>query len=455
MSKWRQEFSATLGLAWPLILANLSQIALTTTDVVMMGWYSTDALAGGTLGANFYLTFFVVGLGIATATAPLLAHALGGRRRTHNQVRSIVQQGLWASLLYCLAAWVVLSRTEWILTWIGEPADLAKDAGAYVGTLQWGLLPGLWFLVLRCFVSALERPKPALLATIAAIIINAGGCWTLMFGQFGAPRLGLTGAGIASTFANTTTALVLAVFVLRDCRFRRYHLLARMWRLDLAWMAALLRLGLPMSLAAGFEITAFSAAALIMGFLGPQTVAAHAIAIQVAMITYMVPLGIGQAATIRVGLAAGADDHLGVRCAGRVALTIGIGFMAAMAVILIAVPDLVVGLFLDRRDPVHSETIRIAVTFLAVAAVFQVFDGAQCVGTGVLRGLKDTRMPMVFAAVGYWGVGLPLGTVLVFPGHMGGIGLWIGLALGLATVAALVLGRWSRIEPPGLSKPPP
>jgi len=179
-----------------------------------------------------------------------------------------------------------------------------------------------------------------------------------------------------------------------------------------------------------------------MGLIGASSVAAHAVAIQVASITFMVPLGVGQAATIRVGLAYGAQDNPSVRRAGWAALTLGVGFMAVIACVLLAIPRTVTGLFLDLTDPTAQEAIGLAVSFLTIVAIFQVFDGAQCVCSGVLRGLSDTRLPMIIAGIGYWCIGLPLGLYLAYPIHLGGGGLWIGLAVGLASVAVMMMTRW-------------
>ena len=450
--QWQQEFSALIRLSWPLIVANLAQIALTTTDVVIMGRYGAETLACGSLGANLYISFFVVGMGMASATAPLFAQAMGRRYRTHKSLRLILHQGLIATLVYSLLTWALLSQTEALLTLIGEPPELAKGAATYISTLKWGLLPALWFVVLRCFVSALQRPKSALIATGMAIVINAIACWALMFGRLGAPPLGLAGAGYASTLANATMALTLTGILLFDRTFQRFPVFTGLFQWDQSCLLTLLRLGLPMSVAAGFEISVFSIAAMAMGLIGPDSVAAHAVAIQVASITFMVPLGVGQAATIRVGLGFGAQDDGAVRRAGWSAVTLGVGFMAVIACVLLSVPQTVVGLFLDLSDPTTQRATGLAVSFLTIVAFFQVFDGAQCVCSGVLRGLNDTRVPMIIAGIGYWCIGLPLGLYLAFLTHLDGAGLWIGLAVGLGSVAVMMMGRW--IAHPALSKRP-
>jgi multidrug resistance protein, MATE family len=188
--QWQQEVTALIRLGWPLIVANLAQFALTTTDVVIMGHYSAETLAAGSLGANFYVSFFVIGMGMANATAPLLAQALGRKYRTHTVMRLVLHQGVIATLIFSLLTWAILSQTEAFLIVIGEPVELAKGAATYVSTLKWGLLPALWFVILRCFVSALERPKAALIATLVAIVSNGIACWALMFGRLGSQPTG-------------------------------------------------------------------------------------------------------------------------------------------------------------------------------------------------------------------------------------------------------------------------
>lgn len=447
---WGGELSATFSLAWPLILTNLAQMAIMTTDVVMMGWLGPDALAAGTLGANLYHAVFVLGFGVSMATAPLMAQTLGRMRHDVRDVRRSVRQGLWACAAACVPSWLVMANTEAVLLALGQQPELAAAADSYVWAMMWGLLPLLWFMVLRCFVSALERPTSALVVTLLAIGLNALSNWALMFGNFGFPALGLTGAGISSTLSATFLFGGLLLWCLMGPRLRRYALLRRFWVPDWPRFFEIWRLGLPIALTFGFEMTVFNAAVVLMGLISAEALAAHAIAIQVATLTFMVPMGLSQAATVRVGLAAGRRDAAAVARAGWVPLALGVGFMAVTATVMLTMPHLIIGLFLRGEDPASLRVAELAVTFLALAGVFQVVDGAQVVGQGCLRGLKDTRVPMVFAGVGYWVLGLPVGALLAFGTGLNGAGLWLGLACGLAIVAVLVVWRWMRREALGL-----
>lgn len=440
---WRSEMAAMLALGWPTIMTNLAQIAIGTTDTLMMGWLGPTDLAAGTLGANLYFGWFVMGIGLVLATSPLLAHTLGARRHSVRECRRIVRQGLWLGGFYCLPVWLVLWNTAAILNAMGQDPALTGTAGDYGRAMMWGLLPALGVIALRSFISALQRPRAAMVVTLLAVGLNAFVNWLLMFGNWGAPALGVMGAGIASTLSNLFMFSALLGFILWDRRFRRYHLLGHFWRPDWAKLRELWRIGLPMGLAMGFEVSGFNAAAFLMGLIDASSLAAHAIALQVASATFMVPMGMAQAATVRVGLAAGAGDTEGVRKAGWTALVLGVGFMAVMALVLLLWPRAIIGAFLDLSRPDSAAVLTHGIGFLAVAAIFQVADGAQVVGAGALRGLKDTRVPMIFAGLGYWGLAIPVGAVLAFAGGIGGLGIWIGLALGLAVVAALVTMRWS------------
>jgi MATE family multidrug resistance protein len=447
---WLAELRATFALSVPLVLTNLAQIGLTTTDIAMMGWIGPDVLAAGALGANVFFLVFVFGLGTTVATAPVLAQEIGRCRHSVRDVRRTVRQGLWLAAALSVPMWLILWQTEAILLGIGQEPALAAMAGAYVRVMQWGLLPFFAFSVLRSFISALERPMAGLVITVLAIVINGFSNWLLMFGNFGFPELGIVGAGVSSALANLFMFAALAGYILTDRQFRRYHLFGRFWRADWERFFGLLGIGTPIAAAMLFEVSVFNVTALIAGTLGQHVLAAHAIAIQTAAISFMVPMGIAQAATVRVGLAAGRQDPRGVARAGWTGFGMGMSFMALAAIGMVTMPHMIVGLYLGTSLDAQPDVVEMAVVFLTIAAIFQLADGAQALGAGMLRGLADTRWPMIFAGIGYWGVGLPLGALLCFALDMGGTGLWIGLASGLAVVAAAMVTRWLLRERLGL-----
>ena len=453
---WRAEAWVTLGLAWPLALTNLSQHALAITDAIILGWRSTEALAAATLGANLYWALMAPALGTALAAGPILAQARGhGQRAGHGrgwvrQMRRGARSALVAALILLVPSLLILWNTEPLLRALGQEPALAEGAGTYVRAMMWGLIPFCGFIVLRGFLAAMERPGPALLVTGIAVVANALLGWLLVFGVGAWEGLGILGAGLASSLANLLMLVGLLVVVARDRRLGRFRLLGRFWRLDPERLREAFRIGLPISGQMLLEIGVFSAAALAMGGFGAVAVAAHAIALQTAAMTFMVPMGIGQAATARVGLLAGAGDLAGARRAGWVAIGLGAGFMVATACLLVFAARPITWAFLNPAEPQAAAAAALGAVLLTIAGLFQLADGVQAVAAGALRGLKDTQVPMLFAALGYWGLGMPIGVGLAFGGFgwagLGPTGLWFGLAAGLAIVAGLMLARWRRLS---------
>jgi MATE family multidrug resistance protein len=449
-SPWLTEAKAMLSLSWPMVLTNIAQTAMTATDVVMMGHLSPEALAAGALGANLYMAVLIFGIGVMAAVPPMISIELGRNRHAVREVRRTVRQGLWAAVVIVGPMWLFLWQAEAILSGMGQDPALSRAAASYVRTLQWGLLPFFFYLVLRGFVAALQRPFAASVVVVIALAFNALANWCLMFGALGFPALGLPGSGLATTLSSLFMFLGMAVVVTRDRRFRRFRLFGRFWVPDWQRFRAFWTLGLPIGTTLAFEVVIFNGAALLMGLLGPTSLAAHAIAIQIASLTFMVPMGIGQAATVRVGRAFGAGDRDGIARAGGVAILLGLSFMALTALVMLFAPQILVGPFLDITKPGAPEVAALAMSFLLYAAIFQIADGAQVVGSSILRGLGDTRVPMIFAGLGYWGIGLPLAAALGFWTPLAGIGIWIGLAVALTIVAILMLGRWRARERLGL-----
>lgn len=439
---WRAEARATLTLAWPMILTNLAQVAMTATDVAIIGRLGPQALAAGALGSNLYFAPLIFGLGLALATSPMVASELGRKRHSVRDVRRTVRQGFWLSALISVPIWILLWNGETVLLAMGQEPALAEQAGIYVRHLQWAILPFYFYIVLRSFISALERPGWALAVMILAVILNALLNWLLVFGKLGFPAMGIAGSGLATSIASLFMFLGLAAVIVTQRQFRRYRLFGRFWRADWPRFIELLKLGAPISGILAFEVTIFNAAAFLMGLIGAAQLAAHAIALQIASVSFMVPLGLGQAATVRVGLAFGARNSEAAARAGWTAFVLGVSFMAAMALVMLAFPEVLIGVFVNIADPANAAVVGWAVTFLVFAAMFQIVDGAQAVAAGMLRGLHDTNVPMLYAAIGYWGVGLPLGALLAFQFGLGGSGIWIGLFVGLAVVAVLLLYRW-------------
>jgi MATE family multidrug resistance protein len=451
---WRREIVAMLVLSWPIILTNLAHTGLGATDVLMLAWIGPEVLAAGALGANLYFVCFIGGLGLISAISAMIAVERGRNRHSVREVRRSFRQGLWTALALVVPIWFALWHAEAILLLLGQEPALAAAASDYMRAKQWGLLPMYFFVAMRFFLGGMERPFLALVISVVGVAFNAFANYLLIFGNFGFPELGLVGAGFASSLTALFMFIAVILVARSDRRFRRYQLFGRFWRADWPRFFELWRLGLPISATLLFEVTIFSAAVFLMGMISTQALAAHSIAIQIASLAFMVPLGVGQAVTVRVGVAAGARDHAGIARAGWTAVVLGISFMAMAALVMIGAPHLLIGAFLDLDAPENAEVIALAVSFLALGALFQIVDGAQAVGAGMLRGLHDTRIPMIYAGLGYWGIGMPIAVYFGLFTPLEGVGVWMGLAGGLAVVAGLMMWRWWRREQLGLLPPP-
>ena len=442
-SLWRDELRATLLLAWPMILSNLTMMLIGVTDVILLGWLGPRELAAGALGHNLAIFCAIFCMGLVTATAPMMASEKGRMAHSVRDIRRTFRQGLWVCCSVMVPIWAFLWNTEAILVATGQQPDLAANAAIFVRAYMWSILPFLGFLVLRNFVAALEKPVWATVVACGAVVLNAVVNYGLILGHYGLPQLGLMGAGIGSTITNVVQFGVMALVVSFHPKFRRYHLFGRFWRPDWPRFRQIWRLGMPIGVTMGFEGGVFAVAILLMGLINEASVAAHAVAIQIASLTFMVPMGLGQAATVRVGLAFGRNDADGITKAGWTAFVLGTGFMAAMALGIYSFSEALIGIFVTPVDAETTQVFNLAVSFLIVAAIFQIVDGAQVVGAGMLRGLHDTKVPMYFAAFGYWVVGIGVGGWLAFRGSWDGVGVWTGLATGLAVVSVLMLVRWS------------
>nr|WP_280116365.1 MATE family efflux transporter [Pannonibacter sp. XCT-34] len=445
---WRSDIAPTLTLGLPLAGAQLAQMAITTTDIIMVGWLGPVELGAVVLANNLYILFWFFGMGMTQAIIPLAAQALG--RKAPRDLRRTVRMGLWAVALYCLPVWAVLWFTEEILILLGQSAELAALAADYMRVMQWTMLPALAIMATRAFVTVMNRPQIVLWATIGGAVLNAALNYVLIFGHFGFPRLELVGAAIASFCTQLLAFLILAAYVVTQPRLRRFNIFGRLWRLDWPVFWQILRMGAPIGLTIVAEGLLFTGSTMMMGWVGTLPLAAHGIALQIASITFMVPLGISQAGMTRVGLAAGQRDLDGIARAGWTALGLTLAFMALAAIAFWTIPGVLVSLFLDMDNPASQEVLAIAVGLLGVAAVFQIADGAQVAGASILRGLGDTLTPLLYAMVGYMAIGMTLSYVLAFPLGLGGIGIWWGLAGGLASTAVLAIWRFARRREVGL-----
>ena len=448
---WGAELRATFFLAWPLVVAQLAQNALFTTDVIMMGWLGPEYLAAGTLATAFFNPFLLLGGGIVGAVAPLVAQALGARQI--KQVRRTVRQGLWIAILMATLLVPVIWNIRPILLLTGQAPELAAMAETYMQIALFVLYPGLGLFAMRSFLSALGSTRIILYVTVAGVFVNVIFNYIFIFGNLGAPRLELRGAAITTVIVNVLMFGLLLLYALRHHRYRRFHILVRFWRPDWVRFREIFRIGTPIGLTVMAEVGMFAVAAVFMGWLGTDELAAHAVALQCVSLAFMVPLGLSMASTVRVGLSFGSRNPEGVRRAGWISMALGVGFMCITATLFLTIPGVFTRLFLDPAHPENAVALAFATSYLLMAGFFQIADGAQVVAAHVLRGLNDTKIPMVVALFGYWCVGMPIAWYLGSPDRLAGIGIWTGLAAGLAFVAIILTTRFAMRERLGLLDP--
>ncbi len=443
---WRAHLRALVVLGLPLVGSNLAQMSLHVTDTVMLGWYGVDALAAVVLGASFFFMVFILGSGFGVAAMGMVAAAVG--RGDEVQVRRDVRMGLWLSTLFGICTLPLFWWSAPILRVLGQDEALSALAQSYLRIVGWGMVPALLIMVLKSFLSAMERAGIVLWATLGAALGNGLLNWMLIFGNWGAPELGVRGAALASLGAQAVSLAVLAAYAGWHPALRRFRIFARLWRPDWPAFGQLARLGMPVGLTGLAEGSLFTAAALMMGWIGTVELAAHGIALEAASLAFMVHLGIASAATVRVGRAEGEGDREGMRRAALAAIALSVIFGLGVTALFLVAAGPIVGLFLDEANPAAPDILAFGITLLAVAALFQMFDALQCMALGLLRGVRDTAVPMGLATISYWAVGIPASFVLGFPLGLGGVGLWLGLVVGLALAAALLMARfWLRQFP--------
>jgi MATE family multidrug resistance protein len=421
---------------------------LHTTDVILLGWLGSEYLAAGTLATNFLMPFLVGGIGVVGAVAPLVAQARGSG--DIKSVRRVVRQGCWAAIVLAALLVPLVLQIKPIYQMLGQDAAATELANQFIQIAAWSLFPAFGIISFRSLLSAYDATRAILVITVLGVLVNALVAYVLIFGHFGFPRLELRGAAIATTLTNVVMLIAFVLYVVRHRKLKRFHVLVRFWKPDWPRFREIFRIGTPIGLTVVAEVGMFTAAALLMGRIGTDELAAHAIALQCASIAFMVPLGLGVAATVRVGMAYGRGDVEGIRKAGWTSFVMGTAFMSLSCIAFLTFGPQIVTVFLDPHVAANGNSLALAASFLIVAGVFQLADGAQVVAAHSLRGLSDTKVPMVLAIVGYWLVGLPVAYVLGFIVNWKGIGIWIGLAAGLASVAVVLVTRFVLRERIGL-----
>jgi MATE family, multidrug efflux pump len=428
----REELRAMIRLALPVVTIQVGMMAMGVVDTVMVGHLSTQALAAVALGNLYFFGLAVFAMGTLMVLDPVVAQAVGAGDEP--AVARGIQRGVLLAGLLTLPAVLLLIVAKSFMLLARQPAEVVPAAAAYALRLAPGVLPFFVFIVFRQSLQAMRLTAPIVIAIVVANLANAALNWLLIFGHYGFPALGVEGSAWATTLSRWLLAVLLLALVHRRVAPYLWPVRREIW--EPAPLGRMIRLGVPIGCQYLLEFGAFALVALMMGWLGTNAMAGHQIAINLASLTFMVPLGTSDAASVLVGQAVGRRDPAGARGAAYSALLCGAGFMSLTAVLFLSVPGP-----LARLYTTEAEIIALAAALIPLAGVFQVFDGLQAVGGGILRGLGETRVAMLVNLVGYWFLGLPVSYVLGFRLGLGPIGLWWGLVLGLAVVASILLVR--------------
>jgi MATE family multidrug resistance protein len=428
----REDLRAMLVLATPVVLIQVGMMLMGVVDTIMVGHLSAVALAAVALGNLYFFGLGVFGMGTLMVLDPVVAQAVGARDGP--AIARGVQRGVLVALMLALPATLLLLPAEPFMTMARQPADVVPYAAAYAVRLAPGVLPFFLFIVLRQSLQSMHLTRPIMITIVVANLANAGLNWVLIFGHLGAPRLGVVGSAWATTLSRWILVLLLLGLTWRTLKPHLLPIRLEIWQW--APLGRMLRLGVPIGCQYTLEFGAFAFVALMMGWLGTRAMAGHQVAINLASLTFMVPLGVADAASILVGHAVGREDLPGTRGAARAALLCGIGFMSCTAIVFLSLPGP-----LARLYTTELSVLAVAMGLIPLAGVFQVFDGTQVVAGGILRGLGETKVAMLVNLLGYWFFGLPISYVLGFVLGLGPAGLWYGLVLGLATTATILLVR--------------
>lgn len=439
---------AMLVLGLPLIGGHIGQMAIGVTDTVMLGWYGVEALAAVTLASTYFFVLFLLGSGFAWGVMPMVASY--DAEGDEVSLRRATRMGLWLSVGFGAVVAPMFIWAEPVLLMLGQTEQVARDGALYLGIAGWGMVPALLVMVMKSYLAALGRAQIVLWITIAAAVVNGLANYALIFGNWGAPELGVRGAAIASIATQTVSLVGVVIYALRV--LPQHQIFVRLWRPDWHMMARVFRLGLPIGITSLSEAGLFAASAVMMGWLGTVPLAAHGIAVQMAGLTFMVHLGLSNVATIRAGNALGRRDAPHMARGARTAFVLSLCMALLTTTVFLLWPEALISVFIQRDEPARDQIMMIGVGLLAVAALFQLVDGVQVIALGLLRGLQDTSMPMVLAGISYWLVGLPTAYLFGFVLDMGGVGVWFGLVVGLGTAAVTLAWRFWRVSFPKVGR---
>ncbi len=440
----RGHVGAAASLGVPLIGSNLALIAIGISDTVMVGWYDVKSLAAIVLAGAYYFVIFIFGTGFGNAVMPLVAEAAGAGNDV--RVRRITRMGIWISLLFSVITLPMFMCSGSVLKFLGQDPEVAGLAQQYLRIAGLGVVPSLLIMVLKSYLSALERTAILFWGGLVAVPMNIIVNYCLIFGHWGLPELGIRGAAVASLSTQMISVIVLTVYI--SFFVKRHALFTRLWRPDWPVFIRVFRLGWPIGLTMLAQVGLFAASTVMVGWVGLKDLAAHGIAIQLASITFMIQMGFSGVATVRSGRAFGSGDAHVLRVGARVILAMAVCFAILAGLVFFKFPEPLTGLFLASDEPARPVIIATGSLLLVYAAIFQLVDAFQSIAMGLLRGLQDARAPMLIAAVSYWLVGCPTSLILSRFVGWGTPGVWIGLIVGLACAAILLNYRfWAVVLP--------
>jgi MATE family multidrug resistance protein len=429
------------ALAAPLILTQLAQVALTTTDIVMMGMLGPREIAAGGLALTIFNQLRTMGTGLVTGTGNLISFVNG--QGDHAQIARLARASFALSTLAALTFALLLLFAEKPLVWLGQDPAVARQTACFLAAAAPGMLPCLWFQSLRQYTVGLRKPGPLLTITIVSIVVNAALDYALMFGRFGFPALGLTGIACATSGVYLLSFIAMLAVVRRRPELAE-HLSLAAWRADAQALARTWKMGLPIAATYGSEAAFFTVLTLVIGTLGTDALAAQTIVNQVIYIVFMISVGLSHASSISISHACAQHDYRGARRLGYTGLMLGVGAMLIVALPYLAAPAHVLAPFLDHGSASNTSVVRLATGLLAIAALLQIFDCSQNIGVGILRGLGDVKSSFRISIVGYWMIGLPVAWSVGLMLGYGIYGIWVGLAIGLAATATMLLRQFER-----------
>ena len=438
---WRREFFALMAIGVPMGLTQLVQFSINTVDILMIGRLGPESLAAGALGLVMFYVLFVAGMGPAMAVSPLVSQALGADADDVRDVRRSVRMGLRVVGIFAPVLSLIYFFVEEFALMTGQPPQVAALAEPYVLALTPGLPFALGVIVLRNYLASIERARAPLVFIIVTTFLNAFLNYLLIYGNWGFPRLELVGAGVASSISHAVGFFSLVLYINWEKTARRFRLFERFFRPDWVRFREVVRLGWPISITIGFEAMLFNAAVFLMGRIGVNEMAAYQVALNVAAVAFMMPLGLSMAGSVRVGLMAGAKDRPGVRRAAAMVVLCSIGAIMIVAVPVMIAPMGIAGLYLEAGDPNNAAVLALVASFLPIAAAFALFDATQVAAAQALRGLKDVRVPMIITGFSYWVIGFPVAAWLGLGTSLGAVGVWWGLLASLASAAVLLGAR--------------